>query len=150
MHAVFSHIAKPVAYALVLSFALLATARAQTPVRDGTLYQRLGARAGISKIVDDFIPIVLADARINSFFKSTDTKHLALLLSEQFCQLSGGPCTYSGRDMVSAHEDMGVTLAHFNALAEDLQIAMENNGIASSTSNQLIAKLAPLQKAIVR
>jgi hemoglobin len=120
------------------------------PVRAGDLFQELGGKSGIDKVVADFIPIVLADARINAFFEKTDTKHLAILLSEQFCQAAGGPCTYSGRDMVDAHDGMGVKLAHFNALAEDLQIAMENNGVPNSAANQLIAKLAPLQRAIVR
>ena len=137
-----------IVFATLVMLNLSLPAQAQTP--NDSLYQHLGAKEGIGQIVDEFIPIVLADARINRFFKDTDTKHLALLLGEQFCLLSGGPCSYSGRDMVSAHEGMGVTLAHFNALAEDLQIAMENRHIASRVANELIAKLAPMQRAIVR
>ncbi|MFL6658816.1 MAG: group 1 truncated hemoglobin [Massilia sp.] len=117
---------------------------------DDTLYQQLGGQPGIDKIVAEFVPIILADERINSFFKKTDMKKLSVLLGEQFCQLAGGPCTYSGRDMVAAHDEMGVKSAHFNALAEDLQIAMEHSKIATSASNQLIAKLAPMQRAVVR
>ena len=51
--------------------------------------------------------------------------------------------------MSDAHEGMGISNAHFNALAEDLQIAMENNHISSSISNKLVAKLAPMQRPIV-
>ncbi|UUZ53037.1 hypothetical protein LP419_29110 [Massilia sp. H-1] len=40
-----------------------------------------------------------------------------------------GPCVYSGRDMVASHDEMGVKAAHFNALAEDLQIAMEKRQV---------------------
>jgi hemoglobin len=120
------------------------------PARAADLFQELGGKPGIDKIVADFIPIVLADGRINQFFKTTDTQQLAVLLSEQFCQLAGGPCQYSGRDMVAAHDGMGVKLAHFNALAEDLQVSMENNHVPSTVANALIARLAPLQRAIVR
>ena len=127
-----------------LSFALPAHAA------DDQLFKDLGGKAGIDKIVSDLMPLILADARINKFFAKTDMKQLAVLLGEQFCQLAGGPCVYSGRDMVASHDEMGVRSAHFNALAEDLQVAMEMNKISASASNQLVAKLAPMHKAIVR
>ncbi len=117
---------------------------------DDALFRELGGQPGIDKIVADLLPIVLADARINAFFQKADMPKLGVLLAEQFCQLAGGPCVYSGRDMVSAHDQMGVKAAHFSALAEDLQIAMETSKISSAASNQLIAKLAPLKRAVVR
>ena len=123
---------------------------AQAQAADDSLFRELGGKPGIDKIVADLMPIILADTRINSFFAKTDMKKLQVLLGEQFCQLAGGPCTYSGRDMVASHDEMGVRSAHFAALAEDLQIAMENNNISASASNQLIAKLAPMKRAIVR
>lgn len=122
---------------------------AQTPSAGDALYQQLGGKAGISKIVDDFLPIVLADARIKDAFKDADIERLGMLLTEQFCDLSGGPCKYSGKDMKSAHKDMAITNAHFNALAEDLQMAMEKNNIPSRAQNKLIAKLAPMQRTVV-
>lgn len=136
--------------ATALGLLLLLSQPARSQNMNDSLYQRLGGQAGIDKIVHDFIPIVLADPRISRFFKETDTVKLAQLLGEQFCQLAGGPCQYSGRDMVSAHDGMGVRLAHFNALAEDLQMSMERNHVDSATSNGLIARLAPMQRAIVR
>ena len=94
-----------------------------------------------------------ADARIKETFVDTDMKQLAQRLAEQFCELSGGPCRYTGKykgkDMESVHADLKITNAQFNALAEDLQIAMERNNVPSSVSNKLIAKLAPMQRAIV-
>jgi hemoglobin len=128
----------------------LFVASAPAQAADDTLFRELGGKPGIDKIVADLMPIILADTRINSFFAKTDMKKLQVLLGEQFCQLAGGPCTYSGRDMVASHDEMGVRSAHFAALAEDLQIAMENNHISASASNQLIAKLAPMKRAIVR
>ena len=128
----------------------LFVASAPAQAADDTLFRELGGKPGIDKIVADLMPIILADTRINSFFAKTDMKKLQVLLGEQFCQLAGGPCTYSGRDMVASHDEMGVRSAHFAALAEDLQIAMENNNISASASNQLIAKLAPMKRAIVR
>lgn len=139
------------AAACMLGIALLSasTSFAQTPSPSDALYQQLGGKPGIAKIVGDFLPIVLADARIKEAFKDADTERLGMLLAEQFCELSGGPCKYSGEDMKAAHRDMAITNAHFNALAEDLQLAMEKNNIPSAAQNRLIAKLAPMQRTIV-
>lgn len=112
------------------------------------LFVELGGKAGLTKIVDDFMPLVMADTRINRFFEKTDQVKLKAMLVDQFCELAGGPCKYNGRDMYEAHDGMGVRNAHFNALAEDLQLAMEKNNVPSSVANQLVAKLAPMQRPI--
>jgi truncated hemoglobin YjbI len=127
--------------------------QAQTPYPDDAVYQGLGGKQGISQIVETFFSIVLADPRIKDTFDGADIKQSKTRIAEQFCELSGGPCQFSGkykgRDMRSVHEDLKLTNAHFNALTEDLQIAMERNHIPTSVSNKLIAKLAPMQRDIV-
>ena len=138
---------------LTFAFATIAvgssSAQAQSMGADDAEFQGLGGKAGIDKIVDDFIPIILGDKRISRFFEVMDKKEFAAALSDQFCELTGGPCKYKGKDMSDTHDGMGISNAHFNALAEDLQIAMENNHISSAISNKLVAKLAPMQRAIV-
>lgn len=114
-----------------------------------TLYDDLGGRAGVAKVVDEFIGLVAADARINSFFKDTNIAHLKTQLNNQICAATEGGCVYTGRDMKSTHAGMGVSTAHFNALAEDLQMAMSRHGVSSAIQNQLIAKLAPMHRDIV-
>lgn len=136
-------------FAIVICAGSSISALAQNAGKDDAVFQGLGGKAGIDKIVDDFIPIVMADQRIGRFFKKIDTKHLASQLSDQFCELTGGPCKYQGKDMYEVHEGMEIGNAHFNALAEDLQMAMEKNNIPSSIANKLVAKLAPMQRPIV-
>jgi hemoglobin len=114
-----------------------------------TVYQGLGGKDGIRKIVNTFLLIVVEDARIRSTFNDADRKNLADKLVEQFCELSGGPCKYSGKDMKTIHEDLKITHAQFNALAEDLQTAMDRHGIPSRVQNKLIAKLAPMHRDVV-
>jgi hemoglobin len=155
---------KTIAALLLLSGAALAAplASAQTPYTDDTVYQGLGGKDGIRHIVDSFIALVLADPRIKDSFADFDTQQLAVRLGEQFCEFSGGPCKYTGkyrdktmdgvgtvRNMATVHQDLHITNAQFNALTEDLQIAMERNKVPSSVSNKLIAKLAPMQRVIV-
>ena len=127
------------------TFAFSPAAMAQS---DAT-FQGLGGKPGIKKIVDILIPLMLADRRISESFKDIDMKKLAMRLEEQFCHVSGGPCVYKGKDMKEIHDGLNVTNAQFNALAEDLQLAMDQAGIANNVQNKLLAQLAPMQKTIV-
>jgi len=125
-----------------------ATSSIQTETSD-EVFQSFGGKAGISKVVDDFLLIWQADPRISGRLTDADVERLGLLLKEQFNQLTGGPAIYSGKDMKTVHDGMGIRNAEFNALAEDLQLAMEKNGVSSRAQNKLLARLAPMQHDIV-
>lgn len=51
--------------------------------------------------------------------------------------------------MKSVHQAMGLNRDNFNALAENLQDAMDKEGIGFATQNKLVAKLAPMERVIV-
>ena len=132
--------------------ALVATAWFALPqgaMAQQTLYADLGGKEGIARTVAGMLKIVLQDARIKDVFRDADLPLLERRLGEQFCVLGGGPCKYTGKDMVIIHEDLGITVAQFNALAEDLQLALEQQGVPSRVQNRLIALLAPMQREIV-
>jgi hemoglobin len=117
--------------------------------KEQTLYQRLGGKEAITAVVDDFVARVAADNRINSFFATTDIPRLKRLLVEQICQVSGGPCTYTGRDMKTAHKGMGITDADFNALVEDLIATLDQFKVPAQEKNELLAALGPMRSDIV-
>lgn len=114
-----------------------------------SLYQDLGGLPVLQKVVDDLLVLALKDPRIKDTFKETNMKRLNEMLVEQFCELSGGPCRYSGDPMKEVHQGLELNNAHFNALVEDLQTAMTQSGIASRTQNRLLALLAPMQRDTV-
>lgn len=128
---------------------VLAGAASVALAHDDGVYQGLGGKPGIKNIVDIFVPLLLADPRIKESFVDIDMKNLSMRLEEQFCEVSGGPCKYGGKDMRDIHDGLNITNAQFNALVEDLQIAMEKTGISSRYQNKLLAKLAPMQRATV-
>ena len=136
---------KTLAGAAVLTLAALAPAHAA----DDATYRGLGGQQGVKSIVATLVTLIQADARIKQSFADTDMKKLALRLEEQFCVLSGGPCGYKGDPMAEVHAGLKITNAQFNALTEDLQIAMERHDVPSHVQNKLVAKLAPMQREIV-
>ena len=139
-------------HTLLLAAALVIapiSGRAQTSVSDDTLYRQLGGQSGLVTLMDDFMVRLLADPRMNPFFKDVDQKHVKDELVIQFCQVSGGPCKRTGKDMKKAHAGFDIDKAAFNALVEVLQQSMDAQGIAFSTQNRLLAQLAPMHREIV-
>jgi hemoglobin len=137
--------------ALGLSIALSASAsHAQTPpATDDTLFQAFGGQRGLVVLMDDFMTRLLADPRMNPFFKDTDQKHIKEQLVVQFCQVAGGPCKLAKPDMKKPHSGVDIAMADFNALVEVLQQSMDAQGIPFGVQNRLLAKLAPMHRDIV-
>ncbi|MES2611997.1 MAG: group 1 truncated hemoglobin [Pseudomonadota bacterium] len=129
--------------------ALPALAQSNTAAAPAGLYQALGEKPGIDRLVDDFVNRAVKDPRIGAHFRDTKPAALKESLADQFCQLSGGPCKYEGADMKSAHADMQINKGHFHALVEVLQAAMDAQGIPFAQQNRLLALLAPMHRDVI-
>lgn len=122
-----------------------------TPViaTDDSLFRDFGGREGLVLLMDDFMVNLLADPRTKPFFEASDQARVKGHLVEQFCVILNGGCTYSGRDMKTTHESMGVNQASFYGLVEALQKSMSKRNIPFRTQNKLLAALAPQHRDIV-
>jgi hemoglobin len=120
-----------------------------TPYNSAGLARDFGGREGIARIAARTVDLSEADPRIAAIFAAHDTVRLKRTLGEQFCYLLGAGCDYSGRDMRTAHAEMGVTKADMNALVENLQSAMREAGVPFAAQNRLLAKLAPMSGDVV-
>jgi len=128
---------------------LLLAACQNMGMQQKSLYDRLGGKDAITAVVDDFVANVAADKRINGFFAKADIPRLKRNLVDQICQATGGPCTYTGKDMKTAHKGMGITDADFNALVEDLQKSLNKFKVPDKEQGELLGALAPLKPQIV-
>jgi hemoglobin len=122
---------------------------ADKKMEEASLYDRLGGKPAITAVVDQFVANVAADERINGFFANADIPGLKGKLVDQICQASGGPCTYAGLDMKTAHQGMGVKDEHFNALVEDLVAALDKFNVPEKEKNELLGALGPMKGDIV-
>ena len=120
-----------------------------TPPKQQSLYDRLGGQAAISAVVDDFVGNVAADARINRRFAGTDIPHLKASLVDQICAASGGPCTYGGPDMKTAHKGMRIRDNEWDALVEDLVKSLDKFKVPAQEKNELLTALGGMKPQIV-
>ena len=100
-------------------------------------------------MVDDFVANVAADSRINARFANTDIPRFKQLLVDQICAGTGGPCTYTGRDMKTTHAGMGITDAEFDALVEDLVRSLDKFKVPAAEKEELLGILGPMKSDIV-
>lgn len=125
------------------------SAAGAAPIGGDAVYKAFHGEAGIDRIVADLIRQVQVDSRISDIFKASDLVRLQTQLSNQLCFLTGGPCLYAGKTMKESHKDLGLQDADLNALVEDLQNAMDREGVPFRAQNHLLAKLAPMRKSVV-
>ena len=140
------------ALGIAVSGALLTTqASAQEGARvaDAATFKDFGEKAGLIKIMDDFMVGLLKDARTKPFFENVDQARVKAQLVDQICEILKGPCEYKGGKMTPIHKELGLNREHFNALVEQLQFAMDKNNVPFSSQNKLLAILAPMHRVII-
>jgi len=114
-----------------------------------SLFEDLGGMAKIERITSRLLDLTFNDPRTAPQFKQTKRDRLEKLLNDQFCELTGGPCTYKGVNMKKSHIKLGITEREFNAMVEQLQVAMDAEDVPYHTQNRFLALLAPMKRDIV-
>ena len=114
-----------------------------------SLFDRLGGNDAITAVVDDFVATCANDSRINAKFAKSDIARLKAMLVDQVCEATGGPCTYSGRDMAETHKGMGITAGEFDALVEDLVSTLDGFSVPAGEQAELLALLGPMKADVV-
>ncbi|MFB0872694.1 MULTISPECIES: group 1 truncated hemoglobin [unclassified Sphingobium] len=121
-----------------------------TPFIGSGMADAFHGQEGIRRIVAHFVEGNFTDPVIGEIFANQDKVRLRRTLFEQFCYILNAGCSYTGRDMASAHKDMGVQKADMNRLVERLQAAMQAEGVDFQAQNRFLAKLAPMRRDVLQ
>lgn len=119
------------------------------PFTGDGMARAFNGQEGIRRITDRLVALNTADPRIAAVFEGHDMVRLRRVLFEQFCYILNAGCTYTGRDMSAAHSGMGTTRGDMNALVENLQTAMREEGVAFRAQNRFLSKLAPMSGDVI-
>jgi hemoglobin len=116
-----------------------------------SLYDRLGGKDGVAAVVDTFSKNLLVDPRVSKpFLKSKDhLEHFKQMLADMICEAAAGGCHYAGRSMRDSHKGMAISEAQFDAVVEDLQLALDERGVGETEKSELFAAIAPMRDDIV-
>jgi hemoglobin len=122
------------------------------PPKPKSLYERLGNKEGITKVVDSFMKNLTANDVVKKRFAKLSKEKVEKFrnnLIDQICKESGGDCEYTGKSMKDVHKGMKITEPEWNATVSALKAALDENKVAENEQNDLIAAVAPMKDDIV-
>lgn len=120
-----------------------------------SLYQRLGGAFKIAILMDDFIDRILSDPRFDANPRLKEASAnvsragLKYLITELTCWATGGPQTYTGRDMGESHRHLMITESEWQSFTDDFQQSLDKSKVHKPEQQELTALLESWKKAIV-
>ena len=114
-----------------------------------SLYERLGGEQNLRKIVNDILDKNFNNPQIGHHFRKTDMNKLKQLVFEFFSMGTGGPHTYTGRDMRSSHASLGISEKDFSIGNDDVVKALAENGVAKAEIDEVIGILDSMKGDVV-
>jgi len=84
------------------------------------------------------------------FANIKDLDRAKKMAKEFFCAGAGGPETYTGKDMLTAHKGMNISEQEYLAVTDDIVGAMEKHKLSDDTKKDVIAILYSLKGQIIR
>lgn len=121
----------------------------QNPDSQISLYEKMGGESNVRNIVIDTIDKNASNPLIAHYFDKIDLERLKELVFEFFAMGTGGPHSYSGRDMLSSHTGLKITDEEWDSATEDTIWALENNGVKGEILEEVLVILESLKGDIV-
>jgi len=118
--------------------------------KPASLYERVGRYDGISRIADEYLKGIRADPQFARFSgRGADSLRRAKqLLKDQLCALTGGPCTYIGRDMKTAHSGLGINAEEWAANMKYMGAALDKAKISGEDKTEFLTIIESLKPEI--
>jgi hemoglobin len=82
-------------------------------------------------------------------FADVNLKRVKRLLAEQICELSGGPCRYTGSSMRQSHAGLHISQAEFYDLVDTLKKVLAEHRVPLGARNELLRLLAPMKRDVI-
>jgi hemoglobin len=141
----------------LLAVVTVSTAVAQEAKKPSpSLYDRLGGVYSIATVVDDFIERLLVNETLNANPAIDDARKrvpkagLKFHVTALVCEVTSGPCKYSGRSMKEAHEHLNINEAQWQAMVADFRKTLDRFKVPSKEQEELIAIVGSTKKDIVK
>jgi hemoglobin len=124
----------------------------EPPPPPKSLFEKVGKKEGLTKVVDSFVKNMVADPRVNKAFgklKGPQVEKYKAAMVEQLCELAGGDCKNDEKALKELHKPLKLTEKQFEGFVDDLKNALAENTVAEEDIAELLGKLAPKRDEIV-
>jgi len=117
-----------------------------------TLYDRLGGRAGIDRLVDRIVDLHLENEVVGPRYRALDAEAVDRArekVKEFLAAGSGGPVEYTGRSMLEAHTGMNVSATEYVAVVDDILQAMNEMDYPRKVCDEVLGIAYSLKEEII-
>ena len=107
------------------------------------LYDRLGGLRGITVVVDDFIDrlvtndILNRNPAINAGRTNSPPPYLKFYVSQLVCEVTGGPCKYTGKSMKDAHAHLNISEKEWSVMAGEFKKSLDKFNVSAAEQKEL-------------
>ena len=141
-----------------MAFVMATTIAPMAPAQQtGTkpLYERLGGLKGVTVVVDDFINRLVVNKTlnenpaINAGRKNSPAPYLKFQVSQLICELSGGPCKYTGQAMKESHAHLNISEKEWGVMAKEFQKSLDRFKVPAAEQKELFDMVGKTKADIV-
>lgn len=121
-----------------------------------SLYDRLGGVYSIATVVDDFIERLLVNDTLNANPAIKEARDrvpkagLKFQVTALVCEVTGGPCKYTGRTMKASHDHLNITEGQWDAMVADFRKTLDTFKVPQQEQQELITIIGTTKKDIVK
>jgi hemoglobin len=112
-------------------------------------YDQIGGAPIVKEAVDRFYRLVLDDVELAPYFTAIDVAQLKAHQVRLLSHVLGGPNEYQGRELATAHGELGITQTHYNKVGDYLTGVLTTMGAGEEIVAAVGATLAGVQSQIV-
>jgi hemoglobin len=116
---------------------------------DQSIYSEVGGSEAIDAVVSEFYDRVLADGQLVHFFEGMEMEELHAHQVQFISSVTGGPVDYTGADMREAHAHLAIGDADFDAVADHLAAALQENGVQDENIETIMSEVEALKGPIL-
>lgn len=142
--------AKMAVIGITISWTLALLMACTTTDGRAPLYQQLGGAKGIESVTDRTLERVSTDPRTKRSFDGIKMSALKKSVAAYVCKMADGPCVYEGETMANSHAKTNTSGAEFDIMVSMLREELDRAGASESAKNELLRRLAPTRRDIVK
>ena len=122
---------------------------------EASLYDRLGGVGPLSIVVDEFIERLSVDKTlnanpaINAARARVPKPYLKFHVTTLVCQVTGGPCKYTGRTMKESHAQLHITEKEWGEMASVFKAVLDKYKVPAKEQQELFAIVGTTKGDIV-
>ena len=139
-------------FVMMSSHSTRALGQSDPAPKEKSLYERIGGYDALSLVVDEFMKRLADDKQLARFLvglSDDSKKRLRQHLLNQFCQATGGPCIYTGREMKTAHTGLKITESDWDRAARALVETLDKFKVPKKEKDEVVAFVLSLKKDVV-